>query len=135
MTDTLPEFEFMPGSDDLYSRWSFDLTYGRAPEGSRAFHQWGMTGPDIPNTYQDSAPTSTSNWDSDIMDSGDDIFTHVMSCAIQEAVHEALEWLRLDGEVLLDPHGTHEYEIFATVAEMLSKLTPLAKRAYQERTS
>lgn len=137
MTDTLPEFAFTPEDERPYDRWSFDLTYDKAPEGSRAFHQWGMTGPEIPNAYQNpkSLPTSTSNWDSDVMDNGDDILHHVLSCAVNEAVHEALEWLRLDGETLLDPHGTHEMEIFAAVSSLTSRLTSLAVTAYKERTN
>lgn len=136
--DTLAEFDYDPDSaDELYSRWSYGLTFARANEGERKFHPFGMTGPHIPNSYQNkkSGPLSNGSWDQDIMDSGDNVLCHVVSCVVNEAVHEALEWLRLDGEVLLDPHGMYETRIYNATHQLAAELTEIAKKAYHQRTA
>lgn len=57
---------------------------------------------------------------------------HYASMAVNEAVHEALEWFQVDGEPWLDPHGEHEDMIYELVNELARKLADLRSGRAQD---
>lgn len=119
-------------SDDHYGRLSYGLTYTYE---ERTFDFVGMYGPDIPNAYNPADPDDTTpgEWCHDVSDCDNDPVYHVLSMAVYEAIHEALEWTRLDGEILLDPHDRKwENDILALSGDVSAKLFELAKRANKE---
>jgi hypothetical protein len=114
------------------ARVEFRLTYAALPEG-RKFYPDAMDGPDVPDAYGPPGRTAPGEWHGgDVLDSDDptvtdrEWFAHWAQMAINEAVHEALEWLRVDGRPWLDPHGAHEKAIYVEVARLCDKLAALA---------
>lgn len=129
------------------ARVSFQLTYAKADR-RREFRPGELTGPVVPCAYggeldasggwndsSDDDPTVDGGWE----DGGnaDDVFANrteaewigrYASYAINEAVHEALEWLRVDGCPWLDPHGPAEDEIYEAVGEMVTRLSAIRAR-------
>lgn len=114
-------------------RVSFQLTYGRA-EKPRRFQPGFLDGPDIPCAYGGEVDASGA-WE----DGGDmgEVFaerteeewvTRYASYAINEGVHEVLEWLRVDGRPWLDPHGPDEDEVYAAVGELVARLAEVRGR-------
>lgn len=95
-----------------YARMSFGLSYRYEP--GRRIWAGGIDGKNIPNAYR---PTSrehgrqSGDWCAEISDYDNDPYLHAFSAAVCEAIHEALEWFKVDGKVLLDPHGQHELAI------------------------
>lgn len=117
------------GAPNPLDRFWYGLTFAR---GDRTIAPFGIDGPEIPNARHDLgswSKQSPGDWSSEIDDSGDDALAHVIRCAVQEAVHEALEWLRLDGKQILNPHGEHEVRIFNLVDELVDGLWSLATEA------
>lgn len=114
----------------LAARTEYQLSYHRAPK-RREFHEWGLDGPLIDNAYTDpdSDHEASGDWDdpellhSPLTEQG--VFARFFSMAVNEAVHEALEWFRIDGQIVLDPHGQHESTIFKVVGEMIDGLWSL----------
>lgn len=97
--------------DTLYDRLTFHLTYGYAPD--RDFHPGFISGPDIPNAYNPTGIPSGGEWEMGDLAPDDDatdeqILASFFAAAVSEATHEALEWFKLDGTTVLDPHGEHE---------------------------
>lgn len=133
-------------------RVSFQLTYGRSPV-QRRFSPGELTGPPIPCAYgnpldasggwTDSSADTPASQDGGWYDSRDwpdpddpacrseqqwvDVFA---GYAVNEAVHEALEWFRVDGRPWLDPHGTpaDEDEITGAVDELVARLAAIRAR-------
>ncbi|GIG93017.1 hypothetical protein [Plantactinospora endophytica] len=108
-----------------------------------------MTGPDIPCAYgreidasgdwnhprDDSFATVHGGWE----DGGDVeiVFAErdeagwidrYANYAVNEAVHEALEWFRVDGHPWLDPHGPAENEIYDAVNDLVDRLASIRAR-------
>lgn len=138
-------------------RVSFQLTYARSPV-RRRFQPGVLTGPPIPCAYGGELAASgdwndsgdagqDGGWHAPGDDPGnhdqDDPTTAVVvgrseadwvdqfaGYAVNEAVHEALEWFRLDGVPWLDPHGTpdEEDEVSAAVDELVAKLAAIRAR-------
>lgn len=112
----------------LINRLSFHLTYGYAPQ--RSLETDCITGPNIPNAYDPSGPLSSGEWDlgqTALPSSAEQAFTVFFTAAINEAVHEALEWFRLDGRPVLDPHGEHEIAIHDLSQRLGEQLLALSR--------
>lgn len=122
--------------DELLERWrdatlqrlSFQLTYAR--DTTRRFHAMGIVGADLPNSYQEGEMASGS-WDQDGMADPTDeraLVAEAFNAALGEAVHEALEWFKLDGQPLLDPHDRGvEDDVHAAVRDLTDALLFLAE--------
>lgn len=113
----------------MYDRLSFHLTYGYAPD--RTIGPGAILGPDIPNAYNPTGPYSPGEWDlgdqalaTDAPD--EEVLRVAFTSALNEAAHEALEWFRLDGKPLLDPHGLSSDAIHDVTQRMGEELLALA---------
>ncbi len=112
------------------ARTTFQLTYARSPR-PRQFSPAQLTGPDIPCAYGGDLDAS-GDW-LDGRDDADELparteadwIDRYANYAINEAVHEALEWLRVDGCPWLDPHGPAEAEVYAAVNELVDRLAAI----------
>jgi len=119
------------------ARCEFQLTYARSPV-RREFGPGWLSGPNIANAYRPGG-TSPGEWldpsdefmadDPDLVE-GDWIAKYA-GYAIQEVVHEALEWFRVDGAPWLDPHGRHDDLIYAAVGELIAKLEEIRSEPEQ----
>lgn len=115
------------------------LTYNLTPE-PRKLWCGGLDGPDIPCAYQDvveddethNAHKGPGDWagEPNFMDEGateQDWINFWLKCAIDEAVHEALEHFHVDGKPLIDPHDKLcEHGVFLASAECGDALVRLA---------
>jgi hypothetical protein len=109
---------------------TFQLTYARAGI-HRRFSPGQLSGPLIPCAYGSPLDASGS-WED-----GDDLcFDHPQRTeeqwinryagyAVNEAIHEALEWLRVDGRCWLDPHGPAKLRIYALTNGFIDQLAAL----------
>lgn len=122
-----------PAAKAAAERVSFQLTYARADK-PRRFQPGFLDGPDIPCAYGGELNASGA-WE----DGGDlgEVFAdrsedqwidRYASYALNEAVHEALEWFRVDGKPWIDPHGRDEDEVYAAVGELVAKLAGIRAR-------
>ncbi len=105
-----------------YNRMSFNLTYRYEP--SRTLYPGGIMGEDIPNSY---APTSRKNtssgeWSGVLDDWEGNPYLQSFANAINECVHEALEWVKVDGKPFLNPHEWKEADILNSVRELVFDL-------------
>lgn len=114
------------------SRVDYRLTYERTQP--REFHPDMLYGPDLPDAFGEG--TASGEWFTDDHPSEDDPevteedwFSHFLHMALGEAVHEVLEWFKVDGRPWLDPHGHHEPDIHHSVRELAAQLA-----AYRLRT-
>lgn len=112
------------------ARVSFQLTYARADR-VRMFSPGVMSGPSIPNAYGGDLNAS-GDWE----DGDDDADPYASrteaewigryaNYAINEAVHEALEWFRVDGKPWLDPHGEDQDVIYGEVNALVARLAAI----------
>lgn len=110
------------------ARCAFQLTYARSPV-PRRFRAGSLSGPPIPCAYGGDIDAS-GHWE----DGGDAVFherdeagwvDRYANYAINEAVHEALEWFRVDGRPWLDPHGDLEDAIYAEVNALCERLAAI----------
>jgi hypothetical protein len=122
-------------ADAAAERCNFSLTYGRASQ-PRELYPGGMIGQPIDDVYHP-GEQSSGDWDHDAPDgyydgavlTEEDFIDHYAGMAISEAVHEALEWFRVDGKPWLDPHDPRaETAIFERVAELVAQLTDLRRK-------
>lgn len=134
--------EKMHGFYESLERVRYTLSFQRVPP--RLLHEGGISGPPIPCAYEgtpdlneESGTHQAHETDGDwIGDSGQTDDTDSSSkwiefwfrCAIDEAVHEALEHFHVDGDTLLDPHGHHEAYVFAATAALGDRLMELINR-------
>lgn len=107
-----------------YDRLECRLTYAEAGA-SRRMGPWGIDGPDLPSA-RGGDRTQPGDWSHDIADSGGDPVRQALAMVVAEAVHEALEWLHLDSEPLLDPHGPGENDVHQAVAALNDRLWEIA---------
>jgi hypothetical protein len=118
-------------------RCDFQLTYDRALD-RREFGPGVLYGPLIPDACH-STELAAGDWESPdgeiLTEKG--WINRYASYAVQEGVHEALEWFRVDGRLWLDPHGPAENDIYRLVDELVDKLTALraARHAPDEENS
>lgn len=115
----------------------FQLSYHRS-ETRREFSHDGttLTGPDIDNAYAvpGEPPTesefSPGEWlsleepePSNGEEPGvDDWVRKYISMALQEVVHEGLEWLRVDGKDWINPRGKHQVMVTEAVDRLVTEL-------------
>jgi hypothetical protein len=76
----------------------------------------------IPNAYNQGTTETCGDWDHP---DGIETMSDVLAVVLGEAVHEALEWLRVDGEQFLDPHGHAESGIHQAVMHLVDELTAM----------
>jgi hypothetical protein len=107
-----------------YDRMSFNLSYAYDPK--RELGEGGIDGKPIPNAYR---PTSRGgegkapgDWVGEIAFWEDNPYLQTFANAINEAVHEALEWAKVDRKPFLDPHGPHENDVFNAVSDLVFAL-------------
>lgn len=118
--------------DRALGRVNFRLTYGKTEP--RDFTVDCLWGPDIPNAFRDGmAPGSWMSGDYPDFDdpdvTEDDWLAHFAQMAVNEAVHEALEWFQVDGKPWLNPHGEHEREIYRLVGDLCAAFAKLAAQS------
>lgn len=114
-------------------RIDFRLTFAATDE-PRDWVPDELMGPDIPDAFATrpgaTAPGSwsqESDWDTeDHAVTEDQWLSHYLSMAVNEAIHEALEWFRVDGRPWLDPHGRQESEIYKLTNKLAENLAKLA---------
>jgi len=111
-------------------RVDFRLTYAETEP--RVFGPDHMEGPDIPDAFGPPGAQAPGEWyGGSVLDTDDpnvparDWFAHWAHMAINEAIHEALEWFRVDGKPWLDPHGRHEATIYKYTGELCQLLAEL----------
>lgn len=115
-------------------RVNYRLTYAATPI-PREMDSGSIFGPDIPNAYDpDGSSLGSGEWcDPEFWSAvGDapterDVIDRWFVTAVREAIHESLEWFRVDGRIYLDPHGDHEREIHILSEELGKALVSLAK--------
>lgn len=119
----------MNGFHEAKERVEFRLTYARTEP--REFAQELLLGPRIPDAYGNG--TSSGDWCSgdwpDDDDGAEEWLAHFMQMAVNEAVHEALEYLHVDGRSYLDPHGEMEAEIYRATEVLCGVLATLRARS------
>jgi len=101
------------------------LTYDRCEP--REFYQDSMDGPSIPDALGDG--TSSGEWfggdrlaeDAD----EEERLAHFAYMAVNEAIHEALEWFKVDGRPWLDPHGDMERNIYRATERLCKSLAAM----------
>ncbi len=124
----LTEAESDAAAERAAARVSFQLTYDRA-QVQRVFTAGFLSGPSLPNAYGDDHVRQVGEWDDP--DSGlrrlDEAgwVNQFASYAVNEAVHEALEWFRVDGVPWLDPHGPAEDAIYKAVDDLVRRLAAI----------
>lgn len=91
----------------LNERVSYRLSFTPTPE-PRTWHWDMLDGPRLPNAY--GRGTSPGSWEIELSEYKD-LLEGVLTAVISEAIHEALEWLRLDGEILVDPHSSEHSNV------------------------
>lgn len=113
--------------DEIFERLSYELTFARASE-PRFIADWGIMGPDLDNSYGTSGTRTKQDgeWVRDLSYDDDDPVRHVLACAVHECVHEALEWARLNGRPILNPHGPAEARVNEAVDVLVRRLFELA---------
>ena len=125
--------------EEAQRRCAYHLTYDRA---DRSLTSGGMEGPDIPCAYEGaidedgkihSAHKGSGEWVGNpcwIEDEAtpEDWIEFWFTCAIDEAVHEALEHFHVDGKPWLDPHGRMEGKVFDASGELARTLIAILKK-------
>ena len=119
--------------DEAAERVSFDLTFRRSPE-PRVFEPVGIDGCRL-DCADEAGKTASGYWSHDWnleWDVPAEFWMWVRSffgAAVAEAMHEALEWFKVDGETFLDPHGPAEVFFYGLVDEFAEKLWNLRDTA------
>ncbi len=110
------------------ARCEFQLTYARSPV-RREFSPGWLDGPDLPDAYREDETASGAWMDGDALYDGPTTangwIDRYAAMAINEVVHEGLEWMRVDGRPWLDPHGASERLIYEAVNELCMRLAEL----------
>lgn len=98
------------------ARVDFRLNYTRLDK-PRECSPDAIYGPSIPDAFGEG--TAAGEWYAgdcleveDLDTSEADWLAHFAQMAVNEAIHEALEWFQVDGKPWLDPHGVHENRIY-----------------------
>lgn len=117
-------------ADLAYDQYDYRLTFAET-EHPRRFepheHRLSVTmiGSMIPNSYRH-GEWAPGDWMEDA-DPDDDTLGVVLRAAVGEAVHEALEWLKVGGRPVLDPHGPAEGAVMDAVHALANELARLAR--------
>jgi len=107
-------------------RVSYDLHFKRA-ETPRVFDVYELTGDDIDDAFNPPGERSAGSWDCphffSMMDMNENAwFQEFFSVAVTEAVHESLEWFRVDGRLVINPHGKNQDAIMLETAAFAREL-------------
>lgn len=118
-------------------RLSYRLAFAQIDP--REFQPGEMFGPDTPDALglRERVPGDWGKTDcpdeTDPAVSEQDWIAHFLTLALNEAVHEVLEWFQIDGERYLNPHGVHEGTIVEHVDALATRLMLLAEDTEQNR--
>lgn len=136
MTDGLPldPREQAPRGEDAFNlaaaRVVCHLTYGRTSE-PRKFWQDCVDNDEVPDAFGKPGSTSGGEWyqtchvePSEATEQ--EWIDHMASMVVNEAIHEALEWVQVDGRPWLNPHGEQEKRIFDLTNALCAELAKLA---------
>jgi hypothetical protein len=122
----------MTGFEEARDRAEFCLTYDRCDP--REFMEDTLAGPMIPNAFGEGL--SPGDWSSGDWPAEDaDVETwlaHFAQMAVNEALHEALEWFKVDGKPWLDPHGEMERDIYRATERLCKSLPAMRARSLVE---
>ncbi len=107
------------------NRVTYDLSFKRA-ETPRQFDSYELAGDQIDDAYAPPGKKSYGGWScphfSEI-DGNEEAWLQEFFCvAVTEAVHEALEWFRIDGRLVMNPHGKNETAIILETAEFARQM-------------
>jgi hypothetical protein len=113
-------------------RVNFQLSYHRATE-TRVFSDDTLSGEDIDDAYRpgQKAPGDWTIGDGPLNEdeNTEEFWVGTFAqAAVQEGIHEVLEWLEVDGKKWLDPHGVHEGEIMQAVERLYHELVGIRSR-------
>lgn len=126
MSDTRSNFEI--ARDHV----EFRLTYDRCDP--RWFSRDMLDGPMIPDAF--GPGEAPGEWYSPNHPSDDAPaeawLAHFAQIAVNEAIHEALEWFKVDGHPWLDPHGPAENLIYRATEQLCQSLAALRERCNDE---
>lgn len=125
----------MSARNDLAAakRVDYRLTYARE-DAPRRCHVGGIDGSDLPNAYwgrgnPDSLRTGPGAWEDPDHPAPEaaerEHIDRWFQTAIREAIHEALEWFWVDGEIYLDPHADLEDAVHSLSANFAAELLAL----------
>lgn len=125
----------LAAGEQAAERCSFQLAYTRAAT-RRAIHPGMIRGDDIDDADTEGDLTS-GTWNAADHPAeqytpaetrlvlADEWIDHYASMAVNEAVHEALEWFHVDGERWLDPHGDGETATYDAVDRLCRALAKI----------
>lgn len=94
--------------------------------GPRRFDQATMFGQDVPDAYNPGASVVGEWYGGDVLVA--QWWQHFAGMAVGEAIHEALEYFRVNGGLWLDPHGPHRNTIHLLVEDFVARLAALRDR-------
>ncbi len=107
------------------ARVSYNLSYKRS-ETPRRFDMYELTGDELDDAYAAPGKKSTGAWACPhfpSLDGNEEAWVQEYFCvAVTEAVHEALEWFRVDGRLVMNPHGKNEAAIILETAEFARQM-------------
>lgn len=132
-------------------RASFQLTYRRAAA-LRRFHRGGMSGPEIDCAFDPDGTGfggySTDDWwapDDPADEAGitaDEWHGRFFALAMAEAAHEVMEWFKVDGHTVVNPHRADlagpAYDLFADAARRMWAIAherPVPERSEEDTLS
>jgi hypothetical protein len=112
------------------ARVEFQLTYARC-ESRREIEPGRLSGPEIADAYR-TGEKAPGDWedgdDARYVDYDEDGWINrYASYAVTEAIHEALEWFRVDGKPWLNPHGLAENRIYKLTNKLCADLAELRR--------
>lgn len=117
------------------ARVEYCLTFDRCAP--RTFYPNEMHGPDIPDAFANRFMPGewydgTSVPEDDPAMTEEKWFARFAKMAVNESVHEALEWLKVDGKPWLNPHGESERAIYDAVNKLCTRLAAIAAKERQD---
>lgn len=136
--DTVAEESETDPWDKAASRVSFQLTYTRA-DAPRAFEPGVLAGPWIADAYRpgERSPGDWESPDGALLADQDELteaewVDHYAGYAIAEAIHEALEWFRVDGRPWMNPHGRAEDRIHELVGALCERFAEMRRQLAED---
>lgn len=121
-------------------RVSFDLTYKRSPD-KRGIEPGVIKGAPTDDSYKEGAesPGGWNNFDfANWPENEDDVqgwLYHYFTLAMQEAIHEGLEWFRVDGKIFLNPHDDRFQDLDDAVIDLSNEFIEKLYNLAMERKS